>query len=245
MEKYIFETKEEMGQAAARTASRIICEAVRTRGQAAIVLATGASQFEVLGHLVQEDVDWSRVTMFHLDEYIGLSASCPASFCKYLTERFVQKVKPLKSVYLVNGQAADPVVECGRLGDLIAKHEIDVTLAGIGENGHLAFNDPPADFNAKDAYIVVDLDDACRRQQLGEGWFPTFDDVPSKAISMSIPQIMKTKNLILSVPDCRKAWAVKMALEEPVSPMCPASIVQTHPRCMLYLDRQAAALLAG
>jgi glucosamine-6-phosphate deaminase len=243
MEKYIFESKDEMGLTAAQNACRILCRAIHDRGQAAVILATGASQFDVLKHLVTMAIDWSKVTMFHLDEYIGIPASHPASFRKYLLERFVKKVSPLRDVHLVNGDHADPVEECRRLNALIQTCYIDVTLAGIGENGHLAFNDPPADFEAKDPYIVVDLDDACRKQQLGEGWFACLADVPKKAISMSIPQIMKTKTLILSVPDKRKADAVKKTVEGPISPLCPASIARQHPQCMLLLDREAASLL--
>jgi len=183
--------------------------------------------------------------MFHLDEYIGLGIEHPASFRKYLRERFVEKVGNLRAVHFVNGDAADPQQECRRLGKIITANPIDVTLAGIGENGHLAFNDPPADFETEAPYIIVRLDEKCRRQQLGEGWFETLEQVPHRAISMSIRQILKSKSLIVTVPDRRKAEAVKKALEGPVTPTCPASILQQHGNCKLFLDVEAACLLAA
>ncbi len=246
MERYVFADKEAMGAAAAGAAAEEIKAAVVDKGQANIILATGASQFEVLKNLIAaEGIDWSKVVMFHLDEYIGIGQEHPASFRKYLQERFVDEVSGLKAVHFVDGDAEDPQTECDRLGGIIAAHPIDVALVGIGENGHLAFNDPPADFETEDAYIVVDLDEKCRRQQLGEGWFATLDDVPARAISMSIGQIMKSRCIVCSVPDLRKAEAVKGALEGQVSNMCPSSILQEHENCTLYLDEPAASLLAG
>jgi len=180
--------------------------------------------------------------MFHLDEYIGLSITHPASFRKYLQERFISKVN-LKNVYLINGEA-NPQQACEKLGELILQHPIDVALVGIGENGHLAFNDPRADFETEEPYIIVELDDACRQQQMNEGWFNSIDDVPQKAISMSIKQIMKSKNIICSVPDKRKAAAVKNCLENSVSNLCPASILQAHKNCIIYLDKDSASLLS-
>ncbi|MCF7976257.1 MAG: glucosamine-6-phosphate deaminase [Phycisphaerae bacterium] len=240
----ISNTPKAMGKAAAETAIDHIVKAIEQTGQAAIVLATGASQFEVLAHLVRtERIDWSKVTMFHLDEYVGLPDTHQASFRKYLKERFIDRVSPLKAVILIEGDAPDPQAECRRLSAIIGRHEIAVTLAGIGENGHLAFNDPPADFETTDPYLVVDLDTRCREQQLGEGWFNTLEDVPTQAISMGIKQIMTSQCLILSVPDTRKAEAVKNTVTQAVSPEYPASIVQTHNNCHLYLDTKAAALL--
>jgi glucosamine-6-phosphate deaminase len=192
----------------------------------------------------EKNIDWTKVVMFHLDEYIGLPVTHNASFRKYLQERFLDKVPPLKAAYLVNGET-DPVAECTRLGELIGKHPIDVALVGIGENGHLAFNDPPADFETESPYIVVELDEQCRKQQMGEGWFPSVEDVPRKAISMSVKQIMKSKHIICSVPDGRKANAVKNTLEQKVSNIYPASILQTHAACTLYLDRMSAAFLSN
>ncbi len=240
----VSDTPEAMGKAAAETAINHIVVSIEQTDQAAIVLATGASQFEVLAHLVKTDrIDWSKVTMFHLDEYVGLSVTHDASFRRYLTERFINQVSPLKAVHLINGDVKDSKAQCRQLSEIISQHQIAVTLAGIGENGHLAFNDPPADFETTEPYLVVDLDTRCRQQQLGEGWFNTLDEVPTQAISMSIQQIMKSKCLILSVPDTRKAEAVKNTLARAVSPEYPASIVRTHTDCHLYLDRQAAALL--
>jgi glucosamine-6-phosphate deaminase len=180
--------------------------------------------------------------MFHLDEYIGLPESSPASFRKYLKERFLAKVSPLKAAHLVNGEN-DPKEECKRLNKLISEHPIDVALVGIGENGHLAFNDPPADFDTEDPYIVVELDAQCRQQQFAEGWFKSIDDVPRQAISMSIKQIGRSEHIICSVPDKRKAMAVKNSLEQPVSNLFPASILQQHADCRFYLDESSASLL--
>ena len=233
---------EEMGRQAADDAARLISRAIAERGVANIVVATGASQFEVLAALIASPgIDWPRVVGFHLDEYVGLPASHPASFRRYLKERFVDRV-PLKSFHYLNGETR-PHEECHRVGDLIRQHEIDIALVGIGENGHLAFNDPPADFDTQEPYIVVDLDEACRRQQLGEGWFSTLDEVPRQAVSMSIRQIVKSRAIVCSVPDLRKAEAVKDALQGPVAPHVPASILQQHPCVAIYLDPQAASRL--
>ncbi len=246
MERLVFGSVEEMGAAAGAKAAEAIGSVIAEKGAANIILATGASQFEVLGNLVAAGgIDWSRVSMFHLDEYIGIGVDHPASFRKYLRERFVEQVEGLGAVHFVDGDASDPQAECERLGGIIGEHPIDVALVGIGENGHLAFNDPPADFETEAAYIVVDLDEKCRRQQLGEGWFATLDDVPRQAISMGIRQIMKSECIICSVPDSRKAEAVKGAVEGEVSNMCPSSILQEHGNCVLYLDEAAADLLSS
>jgi glucosamine-6-phosphate deaminase len=243
MQLHIFESKEAMGAAAAHKAVADLQSAITARGEANLILATGMSQFEMLESLVAQDVDWSRVTAFHLDEYIGLPESHPASFRKYLKERFVDQVPGLKQFHFVDGSADDPAAECRRLGDLIRGRTIDVACIGIGENGHLAFNDPPADFETEEPYIIVNLDEACRRQQLGEGWFPSLEAVPERAISMSIRQIMKSQAIICTVPDARKAEAVQKAVEGPVTPDLPSSILQRHPRCDLYLDASSATLL--
>ncbi len=245
MELVICETKEELGRRAAAGGAALVGKALERDGRAAIVLATGASQFEMLDALVgAKEVDWSRVTAFHLDEYLGLSDSHPASFRRFLRERFVERLpQGLAAFHLVDGEA-DPGAECRRLGELIGSVRIDVAFIGIGENGHLAFNDPPADFETDEPYIVVALDEACRRQQLGEGWFATLEDVPRRAISMSIRQIMRAESIICSVPDRRKAEAVRGAVEGPVTPEVPASILQQHPAATIYLDRESAALLS-
>jgi glucosamine-6-phosphate deaminase len=180
--------------------------------------------------------------MFHLDEYVGLPESSPASFRRYLKERFIQKVARLKGVYLVNGEQ-DPVKECRRLNEIIKNTPIDLALVGIGENGHLGFNDPPADFFTEDPFIIVELDEKCRRQQFGEGWFKTIEDVPHRAITMSVKQIMKSRQIICSVPDSRKAPAVKDCFENRVSNLFPASILQTHKNCVCFLDKSSSSLL--
>ncbi len=234
-----------LGTSAGKAAADLIVETIQQRGQANIILATGASQFETLRQLNSaKNINWSKVSMFHLDEYIGLPSSSGASFRRYLKERFLDKVPPLKASYLVDGET-DPITECNRLSDLIEKHLIDVALVGIGENGHLAFNDPPADFDTEQPYIVVNLDQQCRNQQFGEGWFKSIDDVPKQAISMSIKQICKSKHIICSIPDRRKAQAVKDCLEKPISNHHPASILQRHPNCTYFLDKFSASLLSG
>jgi glucosamine-6-phosphate deaminase len=244
MEKFIYKTKQEMGAAAAAHAADAIKQTIEEKDRANIILATGTSQFETIKSLTSSGIDFSKVTMFHLDEYTGLSADHPASFRKYLKERFVDKVPALNAVHFVEGDAENSQQECQRLGEIITKHPIDVALIGIGENGHLAFNDPPADFETEEPYIIVELDEKCRAQQMGEGWFKTLEQVPRRAISMSIRQIIKSACLIVSVPEKRKAEAVKNALEGEVTNICPASILQRHPNCKMFLDADAASLLS-
>lgn len=244
MQIKIWNTSQEMGQAAAEYGVQAIKQAIAEKDLATIILATGASQFEMLAQLVTvTDIDWSKVTAFHLDEYIGLSESHPASFRKYLKERFVAKVPALHRFHFVEGDRDNPEEECARLNRRIQQRQIDVAFIGIGENGHLAFNDPPADFETETPYIIVELDEACRKQQLGEGWFKSLEDVPRKAISMSIRQIMKSHRLVVTVPDARKAKAVQCAVEGEVTNMCPASRLQEHPDCRLFLDTASASLL--
>jgi glucosamine-6-phosphate deaminase len=238
----IYHNKQNMGTEAARCAADLLQQAIATRGEANLILATGASQFEMLNSLVTKDIDWSKVIVFHLDEYIGLPASHPASFRKYLKERFEGQVTGLREFHYVNGET-DPQVECQRLGKLISSLTIDTACIGIGENGHLAFNDPPADFETEEPYIIVDLDPACRQQQVGEGWFFSLAEVPKQAISMSIRQIMKSAAIVCTVPDTRKAVAVKNTIEGPVTNLVPASILQTHSRCWMFMDDPAAAKL--
>jgi glucosamine-6-phosphate deaminase len=232
-----------MARAAAETAARVLGEALQQKGRAAFVAATGASQFNFLKHLVTAPgIAWERTTMFHLDEYIGISADHPASFRRYLRERLTGKA-PIGTAHFIAGDARDLTAEVARLNGLLAATPIDAAFVGIGENGHLAFNDPPADFATESPYIVVTLDDACRRQQFGEGWFTTLDDVPRTAVSMTVRQIMKASHIICSVPEKRKAQAVKACLEGEIGPMFPASILRTHPSCHLFLDRESASLL--
>lgn len=230
-----------MGAEAARQGAALIREALASRGAAAIIVATGASQFEMLEALVAEELDWSRITGFHLDEYIGLSQEHPASFRAYLKERFVDRVG-LAAFHYIDGEG-DAAAECRRLDTLITSLEIDVAFVGIGENGHLAFNDPPADFETEKPYLVVQLDTACRRQQQGEGWFETLDEVPTHAISMSVRQIMKAHHVICTVPDARKAEALRKTLRQAVSPEVPASILQEHPDARLFIDQAAGTCL--
>ncbi len=239
----VHNTVHELGKAAGKNAARLLCKAIETNGTANIILATGTSQFETLNQLISEDIDWTKVTMFHLDEYIGLPATHPASFRKYLQERFISKVS-LKEANLINGET-NPQLNVKGLRRLLRKSPVDVALVGIGENGHLAFNDPPADFETGEPYIIVELDEACRKQQMNEGWFKSADEVPQKAISMSVRQIMKSKNIICSVPGKRKAMAVKNCLEHEVSNLYPASILQAHKNCIVYLDKDSASLLSN
>jgi glucosamine-6-phosphate deaminase len=240
----IADTKQEMGRRAAEHGAAIIRNAIARSGVANIIVATGASQFEMLEALAnQPDIRWDKVTGFHLDEYVGMPITHGASFRKYLWERFISKLPlPFAAFHFVNAET-NPEGECKRLGELIRKHPIDVAFIGIGENGHVAFNDPPADFETDEPYIVVELDEACRKQQLGEGWFPTLNDVPTRAISMSVRQIMKCKSIVCTVPDQRKAQAVKNSVQGRVSSQVPASILQKHGDTTLFLDKPAASLL--
>lgn len=233
-----------LADAAAAQGAAAINAAIAARGKATIIVATGASQFAMLERLIAADIDWSAVTAFHLDEYVGLDKTHPASFRRYLQERFVDRLPVLREFVMVDGDAADIDTELARLNARIGQETIDVCFAGIGENCHLAFNDPPADFDTEQPYIVVELDDACRRQQFGEGWFPSLAAVPARAVSMSVQQILKSRQIVLSVPDARKAEAVRHAVEGPVSKLYPASILQQHPDTTLHLDPPAASLLA-
>ena len=238
------DNKADLGQRAAEHGATFIRNAIAQRGAASIIVATGVSQFEMLSELVLlPDINWRAVTAFHLDEYVGLPITHPASFRKYLLERFIARLPaPLAAFHAINAED-NPARECQRLNSLIRPHTIDVAFVGIGENGHLAFNDPPADFDTQLPYIVVNLDAACKQQQLGEGWFAAIDDVPAQAISMSISHILKSKNIVACVPDRRKAVAVQACVQGPVSPQAPASILQRHAATTLFLDRESASLL--
>ena len=232
-----------MSRAAAGHAARILRTAIAAQGQARIIAATGASQFDFLEALTAAGgIDWSRVEMFHLDEYVGLPIDHPASFRKYLLERLIRKTG-MGKYHLLDAET-DPIAVADRVGGELAKAPVDVAFVGIGENGHLAFNDPPADFDSTAPYLVVTLDEACRRQQVGEGWFPAIENVPAQALSMSIQQILKSGAIICVVPDSRKAQAVKASLEGPITPDVPASVLRRHPQVTVYLDADAAALLA-
>ncbi|WFB36753.1 glucosamine-6-phosphate deaminase [Kiritimatiellota bacterium B12222] len=244
MKLNVFENKEDSGAAAAQLGADYIRKAVEAEGHANIIVATGASQFEMLSALIEmPDIPWHKISIFHLDEYVGMSIEHPASFRRYLWERFHSKLPvPPADFHYLNAEE-NPQAECDRVGALIQVLKIHVCFAGIGENGHLAFNDPPADFETEAPYKVVALDEACRMQQMGEGWFPTFEDVPTHAISMSVRQIMKSEKMIITVPDERKSVAVQGAVEGPVSPQCPASILQNHECCHFYMDAAGASKL--
>jgi glucosamine-6-phosphate deaminase len=234
--------REAMSRAAAGHAAHALRDAIGRQGDVRIIAATGASQLTFLERLTAAPgIDWTRVEMFHLDEYVGLPLEHPASFRKYLRERLIEKTG-MTRYHLLDGEA-DAAAVADAAGREIAKAPIDVAFVGIGENGHLAFNDPPADFTTETPYIIVTLDDACRRQQAGEGWFASAADVPAEAISMSVRQILKARQILCVVPDARKAPAVKACVEGDISPMAPASILRTHANTTLYLDRESASLL--
>lgn len=238
----VFSDKVTLGRQAAAQAAEIIRQAIAERGHCRILVGTGGSQFEFLEALTTfPGIDWSKAEMFHLDEYVGLSIEHPASFRKYLLERFIRKTN-IGRYHLLDGER-DPEAVCRDIGTLLASAPVDVAFPGIGENGHLAFNDPPADFTTEKPYLVVNLDEACRRQQVGEGWFKTIAEVPAQAISISVRQLLKSKALISVVPDARKAPAVQRCLEGPISPLAPSSIMRTHPDVTLYLDQASASLL--
>lgn len=230
----ISKTAEDLGKRAADAAEVIIKEAIEKNGEARIILSTGASQFETLKALTQKDIDWSKVTMFHLDEYVNLPETHPASFRKYLKERFVAKTNVGKA-HFVDGTKENIAF----LTNEIRKAPVDLGIVGIGVNGHIAFNDPPADFETKDAYIIVNLDETCRNQQVGEGWFKTFDDVPAQAVSMTVYQIMQCKNIITAVPHAEKAWAIENTLKSELTNIVPATMLKMHDNWQLFTDENS------
>ncbi|MFY9530087.1 MAG: glucosamine-6-phosphate deaminase [Candidatus Acidiferrales bacterium] len=239
----VFEDKISLGKTAAEQAATAIRRAIRDRGQARVIAASAASQFKFLENLTKtRDLDWKKVALFHLDEYIGLPMTHPASFCKFLQEHLISKTG-ITNYHLLNGQE-DPADVIRRTSQALTAAPIDVAFVGIGENGHLAFNDPPADFETEEPYIIVALDEACRRQQVGEGWFQDLSAVPKQAISMSVRQVLKAKEIIAVVPDARKAQAVKACFDGKISTMAPSSILRTHSNATVYLDKASAALLS-
>jgi glucosamine-6-phosphate deaminase len=240
-----FATSSELAEAAAVQATAALTRALDARGHARIVAATGSAQFGFLSILTRTPgIDWSRVEMFHLDEYVGIRPDHPASFRRFLLERLVRPAG-IGTFHPLDGDADDPEAVCEQVGRELQAAPIDVTFFGIGENGHVAFNDPPADFETERPYLIVDLDEVCRRQQVGEGWFPTLADVPTRAISMSVKQLLRSNELICVVPETRKAKAVQTTIEGPITPMVPASILRTHPNVTLYLDADSSALLSA
>jgi len=239
----VFDDKVSLAKAAADQAANAIRSALAERGSARIIAATAASQLEFLDALTQmPGIDWCRVEVFHLDEYIGLPVTHPGSFRKMLLEQLVRKINVSK-YHLLDGDAPDPAEVARREGKALASAPIDIAFLGIGENGHIAFNDPPADFKTEDPYIIVNLDEACRRQQVGEAWFSDISQVPTQALSMSVQQILKVKEILAVVPDRRKAEAIKKCFEGEISPMAPASILRTHPNATIYIDKASASLL--
>ncbi len=242
MNARVFEEKISLSRAAADQASAAMRRAILDRGYARIIVATGASQLDFLDALANaRNIDWQQVEMFHLDEYVGLPITHPASFRKYLLERLIRKVR-IPKYHLLDGDGNASEVVRG-VGEALRAAPVDVAFVGIGENGHLAFNDPPADFETEEPYLIVELDEACVRQQVGEGWFANTSEVPRQAISMSVRQILKAKEIICVAPDARKARAVKLCFEGEISPMAPASILRTHPATTIYLDKESASLL--
>lgn len=242
MDIRVFDSSQELGRRAADDAATAILDAVAARGTARVIAATGVSQFLFLDRLTKvPDLPWEQVELFHLDEYLGLPDSHPASFRRYLHDRLIAPTG-ITRTHLIDGEG-DPELVCQTVGKAIQAAPVDVAFIGIGENGHLAFNDPPADFETREPYLVVTLDEACRRQQVGEGWFQSIDQVPTRAISMSVQQILASRRLLCIVPEERKAVAVRNAVHGPVTPDVPASILQTHPDTTLYLDRASASLL--
>lgn len=242
MQVIVTNDRGQLGEYVAKQAANVLREKLRELERVHLVVATGSSQFEVLKSLIEQpDVDWSRVHGYHLDEYLGIGIDHPASFCGYLRDRFVSHV-PIGSFHYLDGTLPpDQLKQSAE--EVIRGKTIDLMLCGIGENGHLAFNDPPADFESDDPYLIVRLDEACRRQQVGEGWFASLDDVPTQAISMSIRQMMRADAILCSVPDSRKAEAVKNTVECSVTPLVPASILQQHSNAQLILDRESAAMI--
>ncbi|MCK0147155.1 glucosamine-6-phosphate deaminase [Arenibacter sp. F26102] len=240
LEVAVYEEPITMGKAAADFVQKKLTEAIASKGSANLILATGASQFKFLEALKERDIDWQKITVFHLDEYKDISDTHPASFRKYLKDRILDDVKP-KKVYLLNGNAEDIETELNQYSEALKKHPIDIACIGIGENGHIAFNDPDvADFNDPKLVKLVTLDEACRNQQLGEGWFPSFDDVPKQALTLTITAILNCKSISCVVPDERKAQAVHNTLYHEINTECPATILRRHDDTKLFLDKASA-----
>ncbi len=244
MRFYIFESNEQLGKRAAEDAAALLRQEVAKHGQTSIILATGNSMLTFMSALrTAKDIPWDKVALFHQDEYLGLSEEHPASFAGYIREKMVAFVHPA-AYYPIRGNAPDVKLEMQRYADLLRKFPPTISIVGIGENGHLAFNDPPADFETKAVIHEVDLDLKCRMQQVNEGHFQTIDQVPSRAITLTIPALLAVKHVLAVVPEARKAQPVKAALEGPVTPYCPASILRTKPNVTMYLDRESSSFLS-
>ncbi|XOV91767.1 MAG: glucosamine-6-phosphate deaminase [Bacteroidota bacterium] len=239
----VYPETETMGNAAADFVADTLKKAIEANGKANMILATGASQFSFLKALKEKNIDWKKITVFHLDEYKGMSDTHPASFRKYLKERILNDVAPGK-IFLLNGDAENLDEVMSDYERELKNHPIDIACIGIGENGHIAFNDPPvADFNDPKWVKIVELDEPCRKQQFGEGWFPTMNDVPTEALSLTIPAIMHSKVISCVVPDGRKAEAVHNTLYAEISTACPATILRKHENTKLFLDTASATKL--
>jgi len=242
MKTVLSQTPEELGQKAAKHAATLLRRYIEENGGARLLLSTGASQFATLSALAEEPLPWDKVEMFHLDEYIGLSREHPASFIKYLQERFVDKVRPGKVYFIDTSGDIGELID--RLTDEIRRRPIDVGLIGVGENAHIAFNDPPADFDSEEAFIIVNLAESCRRQQYGEGWFPALENVPTQAVTITVKQILKCRHIISAVPFEVKAQAVHDLLTAPdITPMIPATAFRKHDDVTLYIDRDSASMV--
>ena len=240
MQIHVHDNADLLGQHAADAAAMALKEIIAEQGYARIALSTGASQFPFISSFVTRDLPWEKIEMFHLDEYIGLPESHPASFRKYLKERFLQHVPQLQRYWLVDGEQ-NPQETVARLNEQISQKPVDLALIGIGENGHIAFNDPPADFENPDPYTIVNLDDACKQQQVNEGWFATLEDVPKQAISMTVQQILRSRRIISCVPHAAKAEAIRSTLDQPIDPKFPSTILKSHANWQLYLDKASSA----
>jgi glucosamine-6-phosphate deaminase len=246
MRVILCDDKASLADGAADTGSRWIREAIAKKGKAVIVLSTGLSQVDMLSRLVKADIPWDKVEAFHVDEYVGLPTTDTASFHSYLETYFVKRIPSLGEIHFIDGNAKDIESEIARLNALIAHKTVDVAFIGVGENGHIAFNDPPmAKIHTEESFIQVTLADRCRRQQVAEGWFSSMDAVPQQAITMSVRQILKAKHIIASVPDLRKAKAVAMCLFDEASPFAPCAMLRWHNGCDLFIDRPSATLVLG
>ncbi|MFZ2655582.1 MAG: glucosamine-6-phosphate deaminase [Victivallales bacterium] len=242
MEIKTYRNSNNLGRYAAWKVAGLIKDAISRQGVANIILSAGASQYEMLSELAESDIDWQKVTVFHIDEYVGIPSDHPSSFRRFLKSYFESKVA-LRKIHYINGDAFNPKHECCRLNKIISRVEIDVACLGIGENGHIGFNEPPADFETDKPFIMVDVDEDFRKQQLGEDWFKNIDDVPRQAITMSIRQIIKSKVIVCTVPDERKALAVKDVVEGELTELVPASILKKHRNCWMFLDEESSSLL--